>query len=248
MKKFSKIINQQIGEEPKIIKRLDESDIFKYKMLDLMGRYLKIKTSGKILHDVLEELKKMVKPGVTALELDKFAYNYIRDKGGKPAFLGYKPYGARKGFPNTVCLSINEEVVHGTCYPGKVVEEGDLVSVDCGVNLDGYYRSIPTGYKEGNIHYTIEPYYTPKGGFNLRHTRPLGGDLSSVECNGVEKPYYESYFANAAEFGRDFITSYSDTKGLIIKNMHPIRVFNDAICGTCSGKGHTTNKDISCND
>jgi len=48
MKKFSKIINQQIGEEPKIIKRLDESDIFKYKMLDLMGRYLKIKTSGPI--------------------------------------------------------------------------------------------------------------------------------------------------------------------------------------------------------
>jgi len=100
---------------------------------------LKIKKSGQILHDVLEELKQIVKPGVEATVLDQKAYDLIKEKGGDPAFLGYMPYGARSGFPNTICLSINEEVVHGTCYPGKVVKDGDVVSVDCGVILDGYY-------------------------------------------------------------------------------------------------------------
>jgi methionyl aminopeptidase len=100
---------------------------------------LKIKKSGEILHYVLEEVKKQIKPGVSATFLDSFAYDMIVEKGGKPAFLNYKPYGAKKGFPNSVCVSINEEVVHGTCYPGKVIKEGDLVSIDCGVILDGYY-------------------------------------------------------------------------------------------------------------
>jgi len=110
-----------------MIKYKTEEDIFK------------IKKSGEILHYVLEELKKLIKPGVSASFIDQKAYDMIVEKGGKPAFLGYQPYGAKKGFPNTVCFSINEEVVHGICYPGKVVKEGDVVSVDCGVILEGYY-------------------------------------------------------------------------------------------------------------
>jgi hypothetical protein len=118
-----------------------------------------------------------------------------------------------------------------------------------GCDLTGYYRSIPIGYKNGFLDYVVEPYYTPKGGFKLRHSRPLGGDLSSVFVGNNDKPYYESYFANAAEFGRNFISSYSDAIGVITKNNFPIRVFNDSICTTCNGKGTAhNNKDIACND
>ncbi|MEX0596362.1 MAG: hypothetical protein WD512_07660, partial [Candidatus Paceibacterota bacterium] len=98
-----------------------------------------------------------------------------------------------------------------------------------GVDLNGYYRSIPTSENKGVVQYTFEEYYTPNGGFSERHSRVLGGDLSSVTQNGVELKYYESYFANAAEFGRDFLSSYSDAKGVHIKNSFPIRVFNDSV-------------------
>lgn len=73
-----------------------------------------------------------IKPGVTLKYLDKIAEEYIKDKGGYPAFLGYN------GFPASLCISVNEEVVHGI-PSGREVKEGDLLSVDCGVKKDGYF-------------------------------------------------------------------------------------------------------------
>jgi methionyl aminopeptidase len=92
----------------------------------------KIRTSSLLVGKTIAEVARHIKPGVTTLALDKIAEEYIRDHKAKPAFKGYH------GFPATLCISINEVVVHG--IPGKrELKEGDLVSIDCGTIIDGYY-------------------------------------------------------------------------------------------------------------
>jgi len=96
----------------------------------------KIRQSGKILSSVLRELKNAARPGLTLLELDKLAFDLIKEKGGKPAFLGYKPYGAIKKFPYTLCASINDTIVHGLPSDYKLVS-GDVLKLDLGVDWQG---------------------------------------------------------------------------------------------------------------
>jgi methionyl aminopeptidase len=92
----------------------------------------RMRASNLLVAKTLGELAKVVKPGITTLELDKLAETFIRDHKGTPGFLNYQ------GFPNTLCTSVNEQVVHG--IPNNTpLQEGDVVSVDCGVLLDGYY-------------------------------------------------------------------------------------------------------------
>jgi len=92
----------------------------------------KIRRAGALLARVLREVGEAVAVGVTTEELDRLARARIEEGKGKPAFLGMY------GFPKTLCISINEEIVHG--IPGKRrLERGDIVSVDCGVRMDGFY-------------------------------------------------------------------------------------------------------------
>lgn len=90
-----------------------------------------MREGGKILAEVLEEICKKAVPGVSTLELDHFAENFIREKGGIPGFKDYK------GFPNTLCTCINEKIVHGIPQKDEILQEGDLFSVDCGVIFEG---------------------------------------------------------------------------------------------------------------
>ncbi|HEY8109171.1 MAG TPA: type I methionyl aminopeptidase [Patescibacteria group bacterium] len=88
--------------------------------------------AGEIATAALQAVADKVRPGVSGAELDRLAEQVIRDRGGVPAFKGYR------GFPATICLSINEQVVHG--IPGdRKLEDGDLASIDIGVKVDGYY-------------------------------------------------------------------------------------------------------------
>ena len=92
----------------------------------------KIERAGRIVAEVLQELKEQVKPGVTTLDLDRIAEEGIRKRGGLPAFKGYR------GFPATLCASVNNEIVHG--IPSKrVLQEGDIIGLDLGAVVDGYY-------------------------------------------------------------------------------------------------------------
>jgi methionyl aminopeptidase len=94
----------------------------------------KMQKAGSVNALVLEEVKRMIKPGITTKELDAVAEEIIRDHGGTPTFKGYPgPYP----YPATLTISINEEMVHGI-PSGRVLEEGDIVSIDCGTTLDGY--------------------------------------------------------------------------------------------------------------
>lgn len=93
----------------------------------------KMRRSGHIVRQVLEELRGMVKPGVTTMDLEKTAERRIREFGAKPAFKGYYEY------PCVLCTSVNEEIVHGIPSAKRILKDGDIVSIDCGVVLDGYY-------------------------------------------------------------------------------------------------------------
>ncbi|MBI4231811.1 type I methionyl aminopeptidase [Candidatus Peregrinibacteria bacterium] len=104
-----------------------------------------MRESGKILAEVLEECIKRAKPGVSTLELDKFAEEFIIKKGGKPAFKGYH------GFPCTLCTAINEIIVHGIPNQNQILKEGDLFTVDCGVIYQGMYTDAARSTGIGEI-------------------------------------------------------------------------------------------------
>ena len=99
--------------------------------------------AGIIVWSALSELRKMVKPGVSTLELDEFAERYAKEQGARPAFKGYH------GYPRSLCTSINQEVVHGIPSAKRVLKDGDILSMDFGVELDGYYAdaalTVPVG-------------------------------------------------------------------------------------------------------
>ncbi len=92
----------------------------------------KLRKSALLVSRTLAEVAKYIKPGESSLTLDRIAEEYIRDNGGRPAFKNYK------GFPFSLCISMNETVVHG--FPStRELTETDIISVDCGVEIDGYY-------------------------------------------------------------------------------------------------------------
>lgn len=108
------------------------------------GEIDSFKKAAKILRECLAMLPSHVKPGVTTLELDAIAEKFIREHSGKPAFKGYH------GFPFTLCTSINEECVHGM-PSDRELEEGDIVSLDCGVIVDGLYTDACVTVGVGHI-------------------------------------------------------------------------------------------------
>jgi methionyl aminopeptidase len=95
-----------------------------------------LRESCKRLASVLDETEKMIRPGITTKDIDDFVYKKITDMGDKPAFLNYKPFGASYPYPGSICLSVNDEVVHGIGGE-RVLKEGDIIGIDGGINHKG---------------------------------------------------------------------------------------------------------------
>jgi methionyl aminopeptidase len=93
----------------------------------------KMRRSGRVVREVLNHLREMVNPGISTMDLERAAEKKIKELGAKPAFKGYFDY------PCVLCTSINEEIVHGIPSEKRVLKAGDIVSIDCGVVMDGYY-------------------------------------------------------------------------------------------------------------
>ena len=103
-----------------------------------------MRESNRLVGQTLGELSKHIKPGVTTLQLDKIADEFIRDHGAVPSFLGYG------GFPNSICTSVNEHVVHG--IPNNIpLKEGDIISIDCGTVKNGYNGDSAYTYCVGEV-------------------------------------------------------------------------------------------------
>ena len=103
-----------------------------------------MRKAGRIVGETLLLLEKEVKPGITTADLDRIAEEFITKHGAKPSFKGLY------GFPSSLCISVNEQVIHG--FPGAyVLKEGDIVSVDCGAFYDGFHGDAARTFKVGNI-------------------------------------------------------------------------------------------------
>ena len=104
----------------------------------------RIRKSSLLVGKTLAEIAKKIEPGVSTLALDKLAEEFIRDHGAEPGFLGYG------GFPNSLCTSVNEAVVHGIPN-NQPLENGDIVSIDCGVLLDEFYGDSAYTFEVGEV-------------------------------------------------------------------------------------------------
>ncbi|HIA35527.1 MAG TPA: type I methionyl aminopeptidase [Flavobacteriales bacterium] len=103
-----------------------------------------LRKSSLLVAKTHAEVAKYIQPGVTTKEMDKVAEEFIISHGGKPGFKGYN------GFPATLCISINDEVVHGI-PSSAILKDGDIVSVDCGVLMNGFYGDSAFTYSVGNV-------------------------------------------------------------------------------------------------
>lgn len=107
-----------------------------------------IRESSRIVAEVLDLIEGMIRPGITTGELDKAAEDHIRSRGGTPAFKGYGP--RENPFPAALCTSVDSEVVHG--IPGsRVLNEGEILSVDVGVKKNGYYGDAARSFRVGTV-------------------------------------------------------------------------------------------------
>lgn len=104
--------------------------------------------ANKIIHGILDEVERLIEPGISSAEIDALAEKRCREAGAVPAFLGYPHWANGPDFPGTVCASVNSAIVHGVPSPAKLAE-GDIISVDMGVLHRGYYgdsaRTFPVG-------------------------------------------------------------------------------------------------------
>lgn len=105
----------------------------------------KMRIAGKITGDALKLIEKHIKPGVSTLELDKIAFDFIKKQGATPSFLNYN------GFPGSICASPNSQVVHGIPSKNVVLKEGDIISIDMGAYIGGYHSDAARTFPVGKI-------------------------------------------------------------------------------------------------
>ncbi len=148
-----------------------------------------MREAGKLTRDVLDLIGSKIKVGMTTKDLDKIAYDYITSNGGTPSFLGYS------GYPASICASIDEMVVHGIPSDDIVIKDGELVSIDVGVILNGWQGDAARTFMVGNVSeekrklvkVTEECFF--KAIENLRDGTPLGNIGYNVQTHAEANGY-----------------------------------------------------------
>lgn len=110
----------------------------------------KMRKSCRIIGELLDALETIIRPGISTLEIDKFAEDFIGSRGGKPSFKGYR-VDDLPPFPGSICASVNEQIVHGIPSAKKILQDGDIIGIDVGVVLDGYNGDAARTYRVGKI-------------------------------------------------------------------------------------------------
>lgn len=153
-----------------------------------------IKASCTLLSTLLSEIRKAIVPGINGLELDALAEEFIRKHGGRPAFLGYE------GFPGTLCISINEAVIHGIPDKRKL-REGDIVGIDCGIDLDGYYSDSAVTWPVGQV--------SVAAGQLMRVTREcLDKGIATIKPGARIFDVSRAVFSHATAYGYGVVRQY----------------------------------------
>ncbi|HEY0309477.1 MAG TPA: type I methionyl aminopeptidase [Acidobacteriaceae bacterium] len=156
----------------------------------------KMRRSGEILQKVLYAVREAVAPGVSTMDLEKAAASKIAELGAKPAFKGYH------GYPACLCTSVNDEVIHGIPSAKKILAEGDVVSVDCGVVLDGFYSdsavTIPVGKVAPGVRKLLDvTQQSLEAGIQEAQVGATIGDIGATVQEAIE--------ANGFGIVRDFV-------------------------------------------
>jgi methionyl aminopeptidase len=119
-----------------------------------------MRAAGMLVHKILSRMKEMVAAGVTTMDLEIEAEKIINDAGAKPAFKGYYVPAVGSRFPTVLCTSVNDEIVHGIPSAERVLKQGDIVSIDTGVKLNGYFGdsaiTVPVGEVNGRTRQLLD--------------------------------------------------------------------------------------------
>lgn len=110
-----------------------------------------LREGGRRLATVLHKVKEKIAPGVSTKELDDYAFKLIKDMGDEPAFFNYRPEGAKIPFPASLCVSVNDEVVHGIPSAKKILKSGDIVSIDLGLKHKGLFTDMALTVPVGEV-------------------------------------------------------------------------------------------------
>jgi methionyl aminopeptidase len=116
----------------------------------------KLRRSGLLVYKILQDLKSMVKEGITTQDLEIAAERMIQEAGAKPAFKGYYSQAAGTKYPFVLCTSVNEEIVHGMPSAKRKLKQGDILSIDTGVQLDGYFGDSAVTVPVGEVNESVK--------------------------------------------------------------------------------------------
>ena len=161
----------------------------------------KLRRSGMLVYRILQDLKNMVAEGITTQELELAAEKMIEDAGAKPAFKGYYTQAAGTKYPFVLCSSVNEEVVHGMPSSKRKLKPGDIVSLDTGVLLDGYYGDSAVTVAVGEVNDSVKRLLkVTEESLELAIDRVRSGNRLFDICGTVEKHVVSNGFSIVREF------------------------------------------------
>jgi methionyl aminopeptidase len=161
----------------------------------------KMRKAGMLVHDVLQKLATMVGEGVTTWELEVEAERMINDAGARPAFKGYFTQAAGTKYPFVLCTSVNDEIVHGMPSPKRVLKKGDIVSIDTGAELNGFYGdsavTIPVGEPSAEVRKLLD---VTRESLELAIEKMRPGNRLFDICGTVERHVLSNGFSIVREF------------------------------------------------
>ena len=161
----------------------------------------KLRQSGMLVYQILEKLKPMVAEGATTQDLEIAAEKMIADAGAKPAFKGYFSQASGTKYPYVLCTSVNEEVVHGMPSGRRKLKTGDIVSIDTGVLLNGYYGDSATTVAVGEVNDSVKRLLkVTEESLELAIDRVRAGNRLFDICGTVEKHVVSNGFSIVREF------------------------------------------------
>jgi len=161
----------------------------------------KMRRSGLLVHEILHKLGAMVREGISTQDLEVSAETLIRDAGARPAFKGYYVPAAGSKFPYVLCTSVNDEIVHGMPNTKRVLKKGDIVSIDTGVELDGYFGdsaiTVPVGEPNESVKKLLK---VTQESLELAIDKARAGNRLFDICGTVEKHVVSNGFSVVREY------------------------------------------------
>jgi len=161
----------------------------------------KLRRSGLLVYQILQDLKGMVSEGITTQDLEEAAVKMIADAGAKPAFKGYYSQAAGTKYPFVLCTSVNEEVVHGMPSAKRKLKSGDIVSIDTGVQVDGYFGDSAVTVAVGEVSDSVKRLLkVTEESLELAIDQVRAGNRLFDICGTVEKHVVSNGFSIVREF------------------------------------------------